>query len=59
MKTSEFHCILKRNGWKHIRTDGSHDIYEKGGCIYPVPFHGAKEMGEGLGKKIIRDLGLK
>lgn len=59
MKSSEFHRILKRNGWKHIRTDGSHYIYEKDGRRYPVPFHGAKEMGEGLRKKIIKDLGLK
>lgn len=59
MKSSEFHRILKRNGWKHIRTDGSHYIYEKEGRRYPVPFHGAKEMGEGLRKKIIKDLGLK
>lgn len=59
MKSSEFHRILKRNGWKHIRTDGSHYIYEKDGRTYPVPFHGAKEMGDGLRKKIIKDLGLK
>ncbi|MCL4641094.1 MAG: type II toxin-antitoxin system HicA family toxin [Olivibacter sp.] len=59
MKSSEFHRILKRNGWKHIRTDGSHYIYEKEGRRYPVPFHGSKEMGEGLRKKIIKDLGLK
>lgn len=59
MKSSEFHRILKRNGWKHIRSDGSHYIYEKDGRTYPVPFHGAKEMGEGLRKKIIKDLGLK
>jgi len=59
MKSSEFHRILKRNGWKHIRSDGSHYIYEKEGRRYPVPFHGAKEMGEGLRKKIIKDLGLK
>lgn len=59
MKSSEFHRFIKRNGWKHIRTDGSHYIYEKLGRTYPVPFHGAKEMGEGLRKKIIKDLGLK
>lgn len=59
MKSSEFHRILKRNGWKHIRADGSHYIYEKDGRTYPVPFHGAKEMGDGLRKKIIKDLGLK
>ncbi len=59
MKSSEFHRIIKRNGWRHIRTDGSHNIYEKNGKSYPVPYHGAKEMGEGLRKKIIKELGLK
>lgn len=59
MKTSEFHRKIKRNGWRHIKTEGSHYIYEKGGRTYPVPFHGAKEMGEGLRKKIIKEMRLK
>ena len=59
MKSSEFHRIIKRNGWRHIRTEGSHYIYEKNGRTYPVPYHGAIEMGEGLRKKIIKELGLK
>lgn len=59
MKSSEFHRIIKRNGWKHIRTEGSHYIYGKESMIIPVPFHGAKEMGEGLRKKIIKQMNLK
>ena len=43
----------------HIRTDGSHYIYEKNGRTYPVPYHGAKEMGKGLEMKITKELGLK
>lgn len=31
----------------------------KNGIRYPVPYHGAKEMGEGLRKKIIRDMELE
>ncbi len=58
MKSSEFHRFLRNNGWIHIRTKGSHYIYEKDGRIYPVPYHGSKEMGEGLRQKIIKDLGL-
>ncbi|MFD2539768.1 type II toxin-antitoxin system HicA family toxin [Sphingobacterium chuzhouense] len=34
-------------------------MYEKDGRTYPVPYHGSKEMGEGLHKKIMKDLGLK
>lgn len=59
MKYSEFHRWIKRNGWKHIRTTGSHYIYEKEGRTYPVPYHGSKEMYEPLRKKIIKDIGLK
>jgi mRNA interferase HicA len=59
MKSSEFHRKVKKNGWVHIRTDGSHYIYEKDGRTYPVPYHGAKEMGKGLEKKINKEMGLK
>jgi mRNA interferase HicA len=45
MKSSEFHRGIKKNGWRHIRTDGSHYIYEKNGRTYPVPFHGTKMIG--------------
>ena len=34
-------------------------IYEKDGRIYPVPYHGAKELGKGLQKKIEKEMGLK
>lgn len=59
MKSSSFHKILRKNGWIHIRTKGSHYIYEKSGRTYPIPYHGGKEIGEGLRKKIMKDLGLK
>jgi mRNA interferase HicA len=59
MKYSEFHRNIKKNGWRHIRTKGSHYIYEKNGQTIPVPFHGTKEIGEGLRKKIIREMGLR
>lgn len=58
MKSSEFHRLLRKNGWIHIRTRGSHYIYEKDGKSYPIPYQGSKEIGEGLRKKIMKDLGL-
>ncbi|SDE69394.1 type II toxin-antitoxin system HicA family toxin [Riemerella columbipharyngis] len=51
MKYSEFHRKIKKNGWVKVRSEGSHYIYEKNGKTYPVPFHGSKEIGEGLRKK--------
>jgi mRNA interferase HicA len=59
MKSSEFHRKVKRNGWVHIRTDGSHYIYEKNGRTYPVPYHGPKEIGKGLEMKMSKEMGLK
>ncbi|RXK83426.1 type II toxin-antitoxin system HicA family toxin [Filimonas effusa] len=58
MKYSELHRKIRRSGWTHIRTEGSHYIYEKEGRTYPVPFHGTKEIGEGLRKKIIKEMQL-
>jgi mRNA interferase HicA len=59
MKYSEFHRIILKNGWIHLRTNGSHYIYEKEDVRYPVPYHGSKEMADGLRKKIKKDMGLK
>lgn len=59
MKSSELHRLILRNGWKIIRTAGSHYIYEKNDLTYPVPFHGAKEVGNGIEIKIRKDMALK
>lgn len=59
MKSDDFHRLIERNGWTYIRKTGSHVIYKKGTMIYPVPYHGAKEMGTGLVKKISKNMGLK
>lgn len=59
MKSREFHRMIKRNGWKLVRTEGSHYIYEKNFRTYPVPYHGAKEIPEGLRKKIVKEMALK
>lgn len=48
MKSSELHRKVKRSGWKYVKAEGSHYIYEKNGKYYPVPFHGTKEMGTGI-----------
>ncbi|HEY4108800.1 type II toxin-antitoxin system HicA family toxin [Puia sp.] len=59
MKSSELHRRIRNSGWIHIRTVGSHYIYEKDGRTYPVPYHGSKEIGKGLEKKIIKEMRLK
>lgn len=59
MKSSELQKLILANGWRIVRQNGSHVIYEKDGVRYPVPFHGGKEVGTGLEKKIKREMGLK
>jgi predicted RNA binding protein YcfA (HicA-like mRNA interferase family) len=59
MKYSEMHRIIRRCGWIEVRQSGSHVIYEKDEDRYPVPNHGAKEVPEGLRKKIFKDMGLE
>lgn len=59
MKSSELHRLIRKNGWQHLRTEGSHYIYEKDGKTYPVPFHGNKDIGTGIYHKIIKQMGLK
>lgn len=58
MKSSEFHRKIKQNGWKLLRIEGSHYLYEKDGKVEAVPFHGPKEMGEGLRKTLIKRMQL-
>ncbi len=55
MKYTELHRKIVKNGWKYSHAEGSHYFYTKDG----KPYHGAKEIGEGLKKKLIRELGLQ
>ncbi|MDR0395458.1 MAG: type II toxin-antitoxin system HicA family toxin [Tannerella sp.] len=60
MKYSEFHRKIKKNGWMFTNAIGSHYFYEKDGIASPpIPYHGSKEIGEGLRIKLTKELGLK
>jgi predicted RNA binding protein YcfA (HicA-like mRNA interferase family) len=60
MKYREFHKKIEKEGWKFSHAEGSHYFYLKNGKLSPpIPFHGAKEMGEGLRRKLIKEMGLK
>lgn len=51
--------ILKKNGWKHVRTESSYWIFVKDGCErpIPVPLHGNKNLGI-LAKRILKETGI-
>jgi predicted RNA binding protein YcfA (HicA-like mRNA interferase family) len=53
-------AILKKHGWKHTSTRGSHYKMEKEGLgAVPVPVHGTKDLGIGLLKAIEKQAGVK
>ena len=59
MKYTEFHRIIKQNGWQFSHAVGSHYFYTKDGKLsQPIPYHGAKEIGIGLKNKIIKEMKL-
>lgn len=60
MNGKEVIAILKKNGWEHTSTRGSHYKMEKKGYrSVPVPVHGAKELGIGLLKAIEKQTGVE
>ena len=48
--------ILKANGWKKVRIESSHHIFEKEGFDrpVPVPLHGNKDLGN-FGNTILKE----
>ena len=59
IKYNELHRKIKAAGWKKLRSEGSHFIFIKDGKMSPpVPYHGAKEVPEGLRRKIAAAMGL-
>ena len=48
--------ILKANGWKKVRIESSHHVFEKEGFDrpVPVPLHGNKDLGN-FGNKILKE----
>ena len=52
--------MLKSAGWLHVRTRGSHHIFEKEGEPYPIVVpHPTKDMAMGTLHKILKQLGEK
>jgi predicted RNA binding protein YcfA (HicA-like mRNA interferase family) len=44
LKASEAEALLAKNGFRLIRTKGSHRIYRKGGTRIIIPFHPQKNL---------------
>ncbi len=53
-------AVLKRLGWLHDRTVGSHKIMKKAGWPdYPFSFHDSAELGPAILAKISKKTGLE
>ncbi|QNQ22925.1 type II toxin-antitoxin system HicA family toxin (plasmid) [Kosakonia sp. SMBL-WEM22] len=60
MSSGELIKKLTQAGWVHVRTKGSHHIFEKDGELNPkvVP-HPTKDLAVGTLHKILKQLGEK
>jgi mRNA interferase HicA len=58
MKYSEFRRWLRARGVTFVPAKGSHFKVYLGNRQTIFPDHGGKEIGEGLRRKILKDLGL-
>ncbi len=59
MSGKEVIKLLKSNGWKEVRVEGSHHIMKKEAKEISVPLHGNKSMKKGLLNAILKEANLK
>ena len=59
MNGKELVKLLKSNGWRKVRVEGSHHILKKDGREICVPVHGTKSIKPGLLNSILKYAGLK
>jgi len=50
--------LLKKEGWKERRQEGSHHHLYKNGVRITVPVHGNQDLGKGIEDRILKDAGL-
>ncbi|HWE48598.1 MAG TPA: type II toxin-antitoxin system HicA family toxin [Bryobacteraceae bacterium] len=59
MTSNELLRFLERNGCSFAPGKGSHLKVRSGNRSSVLPMHGKKELGKGLVKKILKDLGIE
>ena len=58
MKDKDLLKLLKKNGWRNVRVNGSHYILQKDGKTTVIPVHG-RDVPVGLLNAILKETGLK
>ena len=61
MKVRDLKKLLRRRGWYHIRTRGSHHHYEHPDIpiLITVPGHDRDEVKPGILNKVLKQAGLR
>lgn len=62
MNAKQLVKLMEEKGWHFAREGkGSHMIYKHRDYSYPisVPFHGSKDLGKGMLRKILKQAGIK
>ena len=52
----DFARLVERQGWRLLRTNGSHHVYGKAGSVIrlSIPFHGSKPLKRGLLRHLMK-----
>ena len=58
MRDKDLLKLLKKNGWRLIRINGSHHVLQRGEQTITVPIHG-KDVPIGLLNRILKETGLR
>ena len=58
MRQKDLLKLLKKNGWRLIRINGSHHVLQRGEQTITVPIHG-KDVPIGLLNRILKETGLR
>ena len=58
MKDKDLLKLLKKNGWRKVRVNGSDHILQKDGKTTVIPVHG-RDVPVGLLNAILKETGLK
>ena len=58
MRDKDLVKLLKQNGWKLVRVNGSHHVLQSGSQTEVIPVHG-RDVPKGLLNKILKRTGLR
>ncbi|MGK2964177.1 MAG: type II toxin-antitoxin system HicA family toxin [Tepidiformaceae bacterium] len=58
LRRGDFVRAAERQGWRIVRRRGSHIVMKGDGAVRPLVVPDHREIGEGLARSILREMGL-